>query len=165
MTAASRQSATTTVDRDALTFVVERVFAAPRARVFRAFASCEALSQWWSPGDWTVPECEQDFRAGGTWLYLMRGPDGTEAWGKQTYLEIVEPERIVAIDEFTDASGTPLEGMPTIHTTFELIDEAGSTRLRNTARFDAVADLELVLRMGMEEGMTMSWDKLEAFLA
>ena len=53
MTAPSRATNIATADREALTFTVERVFAASREKVFAAFASCEALSHWWSPADWT----------------------------------------------------------------------------------------------------------------
>ncbi len=42
----------------------------------------------------------------------MRGPDGTESWGKTTYLEVTPPSRLVYSDAFTDTEGNIAEGMP-----------------------------------------------------
>jgi uncharacterized protein YndB with AHSA1/START domain len=66
-----------TADLAAMTYTIERVFHAPRQRVFDAWTTCDALSQWWGPKGWTVPFCEIDFRPGGTWRYMMRGQDPT----------------------------------------------------------------------------------------
>ena len=46
-----------------------------------------------------------DFRVGGTNHYCMRTPDGHDMWGKMVYREIVEPERIVFIQSFSDENG------------------------------------------------------------
>lgn len=154
-----------TVDQAALTFRMERVFAAPRERVFAALSSCEAVSQWWAPRPWRVSSCEMDFRVGGTWLYCMEGPDGTQAWGRQVYEEIVAPERIVAIDSFTDAEGTVNPDLPSQRFRYDLVEVEGGTRLVNTAFYERAEDLQTVLDMGMELGATMAWDQLAELLA
>jgi uncharacterized protein YndB with AHSA1/START domain len=157
-----RSSQHTRIDPDAHEFVMERTFAAPRERVFRAFASCEAISQWWGPAGWTLPVCEMDFRVGGTWFYGMRSPDGDQmAYGKTVYETIEEPTRIVWRDYFTDGVGAILPDMPELHTTIEFIDVDGRTRLRNIARFHTAQDLQTVISMGMESGMAESFDRLE----
>jgi uncharacterized protein YndB with AHSA1/START domain len=164
MISPGRASQTAAVDRSALTFTMERVFAAPRERVFAALSSCEALWRWWAPAPWTLSACEMDFRVGGTWLYCMKGPDGAETWGREVYEEIAEPERIVAIDSFADASGRVNPDLPSQRFRFDLIDEGGATRLRNTASYERIEDLETVLAMGMEAGSIAAWDQLEALL-
>lgn len=157
-----RSSQLSRIDPDAHEFVMERTFAAPRDRVFDAFASCEAVSQWWGPAGWTLPVCEMDFRPGGTWFYGMRSPDdGQMAHGKVIYESIDRPERIVWRDYFTDGVGNVLPDMPELHTTIEFIDLGGSTRLRNIARFHTAEDLQTVVAMGMESGMAESFDRLE----
>ena len=157
-----RSSQVTSIDPDAREFVMQRTFAAPRERVFQAFASCEAISQWWGPAGWTLPVCDMDFRPGGTWFYGMRSPDGAQtAYGKTIYETIYAPELIVWRDYFADAIGNVLPDMPELHTTIEFIDLDGSTRLRNVARFHTDEALQTVLSMGMEDGMAQSFDRLE----
>lgn len=147
------------------TFVTERLFDAPRSLVWNVWTTPEHLAQWWGPKGWTLPVCEVDLRPGGVWLYCMRGPDGTESWGKATYREIVEPERLVYEDSFVDADGNPLDGMPELMVTvlFEEVD--GKTKVISRTDFASAAALEQVLSMGMEEGLAETWDRLEAYLA
>src|SRR5690606_11279586 len=125
----------------------------------------EHLSKWWGPKGWTLPVCEVDFRPGGVWLYCMRGPDGTEGWGRATYQEIVPPERIVYVDAFADAEGNVLEGMPQMVITVEFVDLGGKTKLIATTEFATVEDLEKTMAMGMAEGFGETLDRLEAHLA
>jgi uncharacterized protein YndB with AHSA1/START domain len=161
---------TARIDRDARAVVIERVFDAPRERVFRAWTSCDAVSNWWAPTGWTVPYCEMDFRPGGVWRYGMQGPpDDPElghvvSHGKATYKEIVEPVLLVMVDEFVDGDGNALPGMPVMTATVDFVDLDGRTKLIDTATYDSVEDLEKVIAMGMLEGTTQSWDRLEAML-
>jgi uncharacterized protein YndB with AHSA1/START domain len=146
-------------------FVMERIFDAPRELVWQAWTKPEHLAQWWGPKGWTLPVCKMDFRPGGVWHYCMRGPEGEESWGKAIYHEIIEPERIVYLDAFADEAGNPVEGMPEILITVTFTEHDGKTKLTSRARFASAADLESVLAMGMVEGLTETWDRLEAYLA
>ncbi len=148
-----------------LEFIAIRTFDAPRETVFKAWAECEALSRWWGPTGWTLPVCEIDFREGGTWFYCMRSPEGEDACGKTTYLDIVEPERIVYSDAFVDRDGNELPGMPETSVTVLFTEQDGKTTITSRARFATAKDLETVLEMGMTEGLTQTWDRLEAYLA
>jgi uncharacterized protein YndB with AHSA1/START domain len=141
-----------------------RTFDAPRERVFAAFSQCEHLEHWWGPSGWTLPVCEMDFRPGGTWYYCMGGPDGENACGLMTYHEIVAPERIVATDGFADEEGNLLEEMPRMRNTLIFREQDGQTTLTNQVQFASAADLEKVLDMGMMEGITQTFDRLDAYL-
>src|SRR5205809_662027 len=55
--------------------VLTRLFDAPVGLVFQAWSSPKALAQWWGPKDFTLPECEVDFRVGGAYRMSMQGPD------------------------------------------------------------------------------------------
>lgn len=147
------------------TFVTERLFDAPRSLVWNVWTTPEHLAQWWGPKGWTLPVCQVDLRPGGVWLYCMRGPDGTESWGRATYREIVEPERLVYEDSFVDAEGNPLEGMPELVVTVLFEEADGKTKVISRTDFASAAALEQVLSMGMEEGFAETWDRLEAYLA
>ena len=150
-------------------FVVSRTFAAPRELVWQTWSQCEHLQHWWAPAGWSVPVCKMDFRVGGTWHYCMKGPrpDGTEmeSWGLTVYQEIVAPERIIALDQFADAEGNVLLEMPKLRNTITFTVVDGQTEVTSRSEFATVADLETVIEMGMEEGMTQSWDQLAAHLA
>ncbi len=147
------------------TLVMSRVFDAPRALVFAAFTKPEHLTHWWGPKGWTLPFCTVDFRPGGVWHYCMRGPDGEESWGRAVYREIVVPERIVSVDAFSDAEGNVVAGMPEMVITLTFEEHEGKTTLTNRVQFTTAADVESALAMGMVQGLTETWDRLEAYLA
>lgn len=145
-------------------FVMERVFDAPRELVFKAYSDAEYLKQWWGPKGWTLPVSNMDFRPGGTWHYCMRGPDGTEAWGKAVYREIVAPERIVYSDYFSDAEGNTAAGMPESTATVLFTDHNGKTKVTARVQFASAEDLQTTLDMGMSEGMGETFDRLADYL-
>ncbi|MGG3504062.1 SRPBCC domain-containing protein [Paenibacillus lautus] len=152
--------------------VLERVFNAPRELVFKVFTDGEHLKQWWGPRGWEVTVSNMDFRPGGSWHYCMKCLDknqgdffGMESWGKSVYQEIEEPEKIVYIDYFSDAEGNIAEGMPATTVTMSFEEQDGKTKLISRAVYDSPEALKTVLDMGMEEGITQTWDRLEEYLA
>ncbi|PWK16577.1 SRPBCC domain-containing protein [Tumebacillus permanentifrigoris] len=147
--------------------ILERVFNAPRELVFKAFSEAEHLKHWWGPRGWTLTVCNVDFRPGGIWHYCMKCMDenqgdffGFESWGKAVYEEIVELEKIVYVDYFSDAEGNETEGMPSSHITMTFEELDGKTKLVNRARFASAEALKTVVDMGMEQGITETWDRL-----
>ncbi|GGD79636.1 SRPBCC family protein [Paenibacillus nasutitermitis] len=152
-------------------FVLERIFAAPRALVFQAFTQAEHLKHWWGPKGWSLPVCNLDLRPGGVWHYCMKCTDeskdyyGQESWGKAVYKEIVEPERIVYIDTFSDAEGNTIEDMPQTLITMTFIEQEGKTKLISRAEYASAEDVQSVLDMGMLEGITETFDNLDRHLS
>lgn len=146
--------------------VFTRTFDAPRELVFAAYSSCEHLRNWWGPRTWPMEECTMEFRVGGVWHYCLRGPnEGDESWGRAVFDEIVEPERIVYTDAFSDADGNVNEEMPQTQSIVELTDADGKTQLTLRATYPSPADLEQVLDMGVVDGMTETLDRLDEHLA
>jgi uncharacterized protein YndB with AHSA1/START domain len=78
------------------TFVIERNFKAPPARVFNAFADRAAKASWFAgPGGWEKKRHEFDFRVGGR-ERLSGGPKGgTVQSFDALYQDIVPNERII----------------------------------------------------------------------
>ncbi|MGE6548941.1 SRPBCC family protein [Bacillus mycoides] len=147
--------------------VLERVFDAPRDLVFSMFKEAEHLKHWWGPRGWEIPTCTVDFRPGGVWHYCMKCVDqnlgqffGMESWGKGVYKEIIEPEKIVYTDYFSDAEGNVNDSMPSTEMTLEFIDLGGKTKLINRAEYVSEAALKTVMDMGMLQGITETWDRL-----
>ncbi|CAH1190045.1 hypothetical protein PAECIP111893_00129 [Paenibacillus plantiphilus] len=150
---------------------LERVFNAPRELVFKAFSEAEHLKHWWGPRGWTLTVCNIDFRPGGIWHYCMKCIDenmgdyfGYESWGKGVYQEIVESEKIVYVDYFSDAEGNEAEGMPSSDITMYFEEYEGKTKLISKTKYASEEALKTVLEMGMEQGITETWDRLAEHL-
>ncbi len=139
--------------------VMTRVFDAPRELLFEAHSKCEHLEKWWGPRGFTLPVCEMDFRPGGSYRFVSRGPDGAEYGFRGEYREIVPPERIVWTFEF---EGTP--GHVSVETV-TFVEQDGRTTLTATAVFDSVEDRDAELQSGMEAGARETWDRLAEYLA
>lgn len=148
--------------------VLERVFEAPRELVFKMFKEPEHLKRWWGPRGWELPVCNVDFRPGGVWHYCMKCVDesqgeyyGMESWGKAVYRDIDEPETIAYTDYFSDAEGKENEAMPATEVTMTFIDLGGKTRLVSRSEYVSAEALKTVTDMGMLQGITETWDRLE----
>jgi uncharacterized protein YndB with AHSA1/START domain len=150
--------------------VITRVINAPREAVFKAWTDEKRVARWWGPKGFTVPYCKIDLRPGGVFHYCMRSPDGEDYWGKGVYSEIVEPERIVFTDVFSDEQGNDVDpteyGMSaewpsetTLTVTFD--DLAGRTGL---ALRSGVPE-ELAERSGARQGWEESLDRLAEYLS
>lgn len=81
-----------TTDRE---IVSSRILTANQKEVFRAFSDPVRLAEWWGPKGFTNNFQQFDFRAGGTWRFTMRGPDGASYEMDKHFTEITPPERIV----------------------------------------------------------------------
>lgn len=149
---------------------ITRLFNAPRSLVFRAWTKAEHLRRWWAPKDFTTPYCEADFRVGGAFRYCMRSPEGQDFWGKGVYKEIIEPEKIVLADTFTDEQGNPVPpsyyGMASdspaeslITVTFE--EQEGKTKL--VLNFTSMTTSEKEME-GADQGWNDMFDRLEEVL-
>jgi len=94
MTATGRDAPTPSADRE---IVISRVIDAPRELVFAAFTEVRHLSRWWGPEGFITTTQAFEFRVGGEWVFVMRGPDGTDYPEWITWTEIVPPERIALL--------------------------------------------------------------------
>lgn len=57
---------------------VSRVFAAPRATVFKAWSSADHIKRWFCPTSYSVPEAKVEMRVGGAFEVCMRSPAGVD---------------------------------------------------------------------------------------
>lgn len=147
---------TTPSDRE---IAVSRVFDAPAHVVFDFHTKPELVQKWLlGPPGWIMPVCEIDLRGGGTYRYLWRSEDGSKEFGVQgEFREITRPARIVHTETM---DGVPGQALCTV--TF-----AGSgarTTLTTTMLFESRALRDEALESGMTDGMSMSYDRMEACL-
>ena len=138
---------------------IERIFDAPRDRVFAVYTDPELIPQWWGPRDTTTVVDQMDVRPGGSWRFVMRGSDGTESGFRGTHREVTPPERIVQTFEW--------EGMPghvSVETaTFE--DLGDRTKVTTTSIFHTTEERDGMLGSGMEGGMNETYARLDELLA
>lgn len=153
------------VDRAKHSITVTREFAAELPLVWDAYTNSELLDQWWAPKPWQARTKSMDFREGGHWLYAMVGPAGEEHWGKTNYLTIQPQRRYTAQDSFVDANGAINPQMPTSTMDVSFAENAGKTRVTSQVSYADLAQLEAVLQMGMQEGLTMAMEGLDELLA
>lgn len=90
--------------------VIERIFDAPREKVWKAWTDPEMIKKWWGPKDFTAPFAKIDLREGGKYLLCMHGAPGPgrekrDFWSTGTYREIVPMEKLKITDNFSDERG------------------------------------------------------------
>jgi len=141
--------------RKARELVITRTFDAPRRLVFAAWSKPENLVHWWGPKGFTLPKCEVDFRPGGLFHFVMRGPDGKDYPFRGSYLEIVEPERIVSQGVIHDEPGHQ------VWTTVTFAEENGKTKLTVQQTYSFETDAT----RGAAEGWKQTLDRLVDFVA
>lgn len=142
--------------------VVTRTFDAPAHIVFDAWTKPEFLKRWWAPKSFGVSlfECESDLREGGTYRYAFgRDPKNPEVFSGR-YVEVNAPSRLVltqVYDRMRDA------GEAVVTATFE--ESQGKTLLTLRQLFPSKEALEGALASGMETGMRVTLDQLDALVA
>lgn len=94
---------------------IVRVFDAPRDLVWQAWTEPDRLMQWWGPKDYMMSIPTFDLNPGGMFHYCLQTPGGQEMWGLYVYVEIVEPEKLVFLNSFSNATGV-VTRHPTIKT-------------------------------------------------
>jgi uncharacterized protein YndB with AHSA1/START domain len=149
---------------DDRTLVVTRLLDAPRGLVFKMFSDPYHLMQWWGPKGFTNPVCEVEFKVGGRWRHVMRGPDGRDLPVESEYLEIAPPERIVYRNFIADRAAFGDNPPPSFVRTITFEAQDGKTLLTMVARFDSAGDLSKATARGFRQGTEESFDRLAEHL-
>jgi uncharacterized protein YndB with AHSA1/START domain len=138
---------------------IERVFDAPRDRVFAVFTDPGLIPEWWGPRGTTTVVDRMDVRAGGGWRFVNRSSDGSETAFRGTYREVTPPERVVQTFEW--------EGMPghvSVETaTFEDLGER--TKVTTVSLFHTPEERDGMIASGMERGLNETYSRLDEVLA
>lgn len=156
-----------TVNKETRELIMEREFTAPRDLVWKAWTTPELLEKWWGPKNWTTKVFEMKFEPEGQWKYCMYQQDGDKmvSCGVATFKEIVAPEKIVYIDEFSDENFTIAAGMPAMNITNRFEDHGETSKLVSSCVFTSVEELEKVVAMGVEDGFSQQLERLDELLA
>lgn len=141
----------TTSDQE---FLNQRLFDAPRKRVFRAFSDPNHLARWWGPKGFRNTFETFEFHAGGSWRIVMHGPDGKDYRNVSVFREIRVPERIV----FEHVHGHHFWMLITLE------EKGPKTLLRWRQVFDTAAEVGRIAAV-VGDANEQNLDRLEAELA
>ena len=144
--------------------VISRLFNAPRELVWKAWTDPEHVVKWWGPRGFTTTIETMEFRVGGAWKHVMRGPDGTNYPNKSIFKEIVPNERIVFSHGGGREDGTAPGANFVATWTFEE-EDGGKTRLTGRMLFPSKEAREIVAReYGAVEGGRQTLERLSEYL-
>jgi uncharacterized protein YndB with AHSA1/START domain len=139
---------------------MQRKFAASRSQLFAAFTRPELLKRWFigKPGG-TLAVCQVAAKAGDSFRYVWRDPDGSEMGMSGVCLQMKRPERLVATEKF-DQSWYPGQATGTIVFT----EEGGITTLTQTIRYESQAARDMVLQTPIEHALALGYERLAEML-
>jgi uncharacterized protein YndB with AHSA1/START domain len=156
-------------------FTISRLLKAPRKLVWEVYSTAEHLQNWMGPKGSTMPHCTLDFWVGGVFHYSMKTGEGMELWGKWLLRELIEPEKIVLIQCFSDPQGgvTRNPWAPTwplyTHSTTTLTEQDGGTLMTLVWAPHEATDEESALFAASHDSMNQGWsgniDVLEDYLS
>jgi uncharacterized protein YndB with AHSA1/START domain len=146
---------TTPTDR---TIHIERIFDAPRSRVWRAHTEPDLMAQWWGRGNKLVIE-KFELQKGGHWRFVEHS-DGGQHGFEGRFREVTPESRLSMTFEW---DGMP--GYPSVQTlTLEDLGD-GRTKLVSDVQFYTQEERDGMIGSGMEGGMNESFAALDRLLA
>jgi uncharacterized protein YndB with AHSA1/START domain len=152
------------VDKKNNKLTVKREFAAGRQLVWDAYTKSEILDQWFAPRPLATKTKSMDFSEGGHWVYAMIDPGGAEYWSRLDYLKINPIDHYSALDSFCDNEGNINPAFPRANWDVSFSDFGENTLVENVVTYSSLADLEKVVEMGMQEGLTSTLERLDDLL-
>jgi uncharacterized protein YndB with AHSA1/START domain len=136
-----------------LTLATSRLLAASPIQVFAAFVSAERLARWWGPKGFRNTFQVFEPRPGGSWRFVMHGPNGANYPNDSTF-EALVPGKLVVIRHLSQ---------PCFTLSIALAAEGAGTRLTWSQEFDSAAVRESV-RGFAEPANEENLDRLEVEL-
>ncbi|KJC65704.1 SRPBCC family protein [Agreia bicolorata] len=152
-------------DTDALTLTFAAEFAADVNRVWQVWEDPRQLERWWGPPTWPATFTRHELSVGSRSSYYMTGPDGTKAHGWWLVTAVDAPTLLEFDDGFADENGEPDDSIEAVTMTVTLESIDGETRMTTLTRFASIEQLEKMVEMGMEEGMTLAMGQIDEVLA
>jgi uncharacterized protein YndB with AHSA1/START domain len=153
------------VDREANTLTLVREFQAKRQLVWDCYTKSELLDQWFAPKPMTSRTKSMEFKEGGRWHYAMVDKEGNEYWSVTEYMVIKPIDFYTSMDAFSNEKGEIDFNLPRATWKVTFSDNAPNTIVDILVRYSSLGDLESVIKMGMEEGMRLTLEKLDKFLS
>lgn len=140
--------------------VITRRFTAPPPLVFRAHTDPALIQRWMlGPDGWTMPLCINDAYPGGSFRFEWSNGQGHSFYATGEYLEVTPHSRIVHIERMFLPDPTPDS-----HVVTRFEPDGRGTQLVMTMTLADAAARAAVLASGMEDGLEVSYARLETVL-
>jgi uncharacterized protein YndB with AHSA1/START domain len=153
-----------TTDFKQNSILVSRLLDAPVGKVWQAHTDSKILDQWWGPAPWRAETKTMNFKKGGYWLYAMVGPENQRQWGRTNYLDI-DPHKSIDIEDiFTDENGNQDNNLPASKGQLSFSKTGNGTRVEFKMIYPKRTDLEKIVDMGFEQGISTCYDQLDGLL-
>jgi uncharacterized protein YndB with AHSA1/START domain len=151
-------------DPEQLTLTIVAEFEAQPERVWDVWEDPRKLERWWGPPTFPATFTRHEFRVGGESRYHMTGPGGETPHGWWRIDAIDQPHRIEFANGLAGDDGEPVPGIQAAreYVTFEP-NETG-TRMTVVTKFPGIEQMQQMLAMGMQEGMTQAIGQIDALL-
>ena len=138
---------------------IQRSYDAPLKAVWDAWTDPVQAAQWWGPRGFTITTHSKDLRPGGSWVYTMHGPDGTDYPNQALYLE-VEPLAKLVYDHGANDDRPPLFRVTVL---FAEVD--GKTRMDMSMSLPSAEAAAQTRQFIKQAGGESTWDRLAEYVA
>jgi uncharacterized protein YndB with AHSA1/START domain len=144
-------------DLDSLSLTLVADFDAPIERVWQLWADPRQLERWWGPPTHPATVVTHDLSPGGKVSYFVTGPEGDRMAGWWDVLAVEAPRRLAF------EMGDP--NIPTMTARVHLAERpGGGTRMVIEVSFASAEDMDLLVGMGFEEGLSTAIAQIDALL-
>lgn len=141
---------------------ISRRFNTTSSALYKAYVHPEILKSWlMGPPGWTMTVCKFEPQVGGIYRYEWKHDSGY-SMGLSGAIQEIEPNKKIVISEQFDESWYP--GQATVTTTFETVDK-DTTLMKTNIKYESPEAMTKVLSSGMEQGLSISYDRLEEWFA
>jgi uncharacterized protein YndB with AHSA1/START domain len=147
---------------DLPTYVLERVFDAPRELVWKTWTDPKLLPRWYGPNVETIVHL-LELKPGGLWLLEMKR-GGNSHYQRVEYAEVTPPERLVWLHSSSDADwniiASPMmaDWPRVLLTTVTFEEDGGRTKMRLTWVPHEASEAEIACFAAAMGGMGKGWD-------
>jgi uncharacterized protein YndB with AHSA1/START domain len=146
---------------DLPTYVLERVFNAPRELVWKTWSDPSLLSRWYGPRVETIVH-RLDLKPGGLWLIEMRW-GGNSNYQRVEYTEVTPPARLVWLHSSSDAewniTASPMmaDWPRVLLTTVTFEEDGAQTKMRLTWVPHEASEVEIACFAAAIDGLDRGW--------
>jgi uncharacterized protein YndB with AHSA1/START domain len=146
---------------------VTRSFRAARPLVYRAYTEAALVQRWLlGPPGWSMPLCEMDVRAGGSYRWRWRSDkDGSEFGFAGTFREVHPPSRLVHTEMYDPGTVRDSHPQNEALVTVTFAENGGLTTVTTLIDFGSKDARDAAVATGMTDGMELSYQLLDRLLS